>query len=221
MGTERLGRKANTSTATRVAATAAVLFLLPMTALGQVEHSKAPRLTSIEDIFVDGAMDADWSNLSFGYTNVSAPTVESRCYDLESWGAVSFARDSDRIWVGGSTYLEAVVKVEGAVDVLVSLEGLADGKSVVTGPVSASEVLVAASPDDGDALDELLAGDWVDLRVRLKDLLEEVDAEEVPLTQIVLSLKSATEDELVERSEERGDEGRSARLCVAGVVIVD
>ena len=206
------------------------------------ENIKAPRLTSIEDIFVDGAVDEDWSNLSWGYTNVTAPAVEALCYDLEPWGSVSFARDFDRIWVGGQTYLEAVMRVQGASDVLVSLEGVADGESVVAGPVRASEILVAANPDDGEALAELLAGDWVDLRVRLKDMLGDVDAEETPLTQIVFSL---AEEEVVvvveEEEEEEEEEGKSEdredgriektdtaeaesitpRLCVAGVVIVD
>ena len=194
------------------------LALLPGLALSALAQNTI-RLTTVEDIFVDGVMDEAWSNLSFGYTSVSR-TPETLCYDLEPYGAVSFGRDRDRIWVSSYTYLEAIIKLQGAVDLMVSLEGLDGGMSVATEPVSVLEILVASKPDDEDVLEELMSGDYVDLRVRLKDLLGEVDAEAVPLTQIVLTAIPAGEDAETEGSEEKAAEA-SAQLCVAGVAIID
>ena len=224
------------------------LALLVSSATGQM----TVRLTSIEDIFVDGAVDDDWSNMSFGYSHVAVGGEGELCYDLDPYGAVSFARDSDRIWIASGTYLELVVKIEGAQDILLTLEGISDGREhVETRAVSASEILVASQPDDGSALDALMQGDYVDLRVRLKDLLGDVDGEEVPLNQIVLRLASDSqtgevkEGDTVEggkkgsveggkkdtveggkkgTTEGSGEENKQqpqSRLCVAGAVIVD
>jgi hypothetical protein len=171
---------------------------------------KTIRLASVEDVFVDGVVDEAWSDLSFGFTAVGqGASAETRCYDLMDYGAVSFARDSDRIWVSSTTYLEAIVKVDGAADVLLWLEGLQGDAPVATEPVSAVEILVASQPDDEDVLDAFLAGEYVDLRVRMKDLLGDVDAEQVPLNQVVLSTVDGSVG------------GQGARLCVAGVAIID
>jgi hypothetical protein len=174
---------------------------------------KTIRLTSVEDIFVDGVMDEAWSDLSFGFSAVGQGAApESRCYELMDYGAVSFARDHDRIWVSSATHLEAIIKVDGAADVLLWLEGLQGDVFVATEPVSAVEILVASQPDEEDVLDAFLAGEYVDLRVRLKDLLGDVDAEQIPLNQIVFSTAGGSVE---------GEETGSARLCVAGVAIID
>ena len=171
------------------------------------------RLASVEDVFVDGVMDEAWSDFSFGFSSVAPGALpDSQCYELMDHGAVSFVRDHDRVWVSSTTYLEAIIKVDGAADVLLWLEGLQGDVSVATEPVSAVEILVASQPDDEDVLDAFLGGDYVDLRVRLKDLLGDLDAEQIPLSQIVLSTVAGTVE---------GGDQTAARLCVAGVAIID
>eukprot|EP00890_Picochlorum_soloecismus_P006705 jgi/Picsp_1/85/NSC_00085-R1_---NA--- len=178
--------------------------LLPSAAApGETKHDDIIRNTR-DDIFIykDGDIDQDWSDWSFGFLKKGVREEGSGkpyCIDLSKYGGLSFETAdpmpfeemalSLRIRANGSS-----VGMDQLAGLQIQVESVAVKAKTyyVSSPVSLRDLVVGSQGEQqGEEetvamLEDLMKGEWVEIQVKLSDIIDGQDWEGDTFNQITI-----------------------------------
>jgi hypothetical protein len=180
-------------------------LLLPSAgASGDTKHGSIATRTR-EDVFIykDGDIDQDWSDWSFGFRKKGVREEDGSkkpyCIDLSKYGGLSFETSdpipfeemalSLRIRANGSS-----VGMDHVAGLQIQVESVAvtDKTYYVSSPVSLRDLVVSSEgqkygeDDTVSLLEDLMKGDWIEVQVKLSDIIDGQDWEGNTFSQITV-----------------------------------
>ena len=175
-------------------------LLLPSAGASGDKKDGSIELRTRNDVFIykDGDIDQDWSDWSFGFLKKGVREDGSNkpyCIDLSKYGGLSFETSdpipfeemalSLRIRANGSS-----VGMDHVAGLQIQVESLAvkDKTYYVSSPVSLRDLVVSSEGEDDtiSMLEDLMKGDWIEVQVKLSDIIDGQDWEGDTFSQITV-----------------------------------
>lgn len=175
-------------------------LLLPSAGASGDTKDGSIELRTRNDVFIykDGDIDQDWSDWSFGFLKKGVREDGSNkpyCIDLSKYGGLSFETSdpipfeemalSLRIRANGSS-----VGMDHVAGLQIQVESLAvkDKTYYVSSPVSLRDLVVSSEGEDDTVsmLEDLMKGDWIEVQVKLSDIIDGQDWEGDTFSQITV-----------------------------------
>jgi len=178
--------------------------LLPSAAAsGELKHGDILR-NDRDGVFIykDGDIDQGWSDWSFGFLKKSVGENSDEkpfCIDLSKYGGLSFETSDPMIFEEMALSLR--IRANGSsvgMDHLTGLQIQVESVAVkaktyyVSSPVSLRDLMVSSEGEQqGDEdtvtiLENLMKGDWVEIQVKLSDIIDGQDWEGDTFSQITM-----------------------------------